>query len=179
MRFSVAWAKTAAENVTLKVATVVLAVVVLAELTIIAGIAVKDPLIIERACFSRAIASKHASPNDEEIKSFLAEAIPLRFNSESVAKEGYLAIAEVQSRDKELAQLAQRQMSQKVITNKINILNGKIMVSADRLVSVGKIKSVLPLNLLIVLQETDRTEANSYGLIISSIEQVEVKEEKN
>ena len=53
MRFSTAWAKTAAQNVTLKVATVVLAGVSIVQLSVIAGLSIKDPLVIERACFSK------------------------------------------------------------------------------------------------------------------------------
>jgi hypothetical protein len=179
MRFSVAWAKTAAENVTLKVATITLAVVVVAELTMIAGLAVKDPLIIERACFSRVLAGKHATATAEEIKSFLTEAITIRFDSGVQLKEGYLAIAETLSRERELAALAQRQMTQRVFVTKIDMDPKKIIVTADRLISVGKIKSVLPLVIQVTVLETDRSEVNPYGLIISSIAEAQAREEKN
>jgi hypothetical protein len=178
MRFSTAWAKSAAQNVTLKVATVVLGVVCFFQLSLIAGLSMKDPLVIERTCFSRASITKNATPTQEEIKSFLSETIPMRFDSSAMLKEGFLALEETISREKELAILKQRQMTQRVLITDMKVNQNEIQVFTDRLISIGKIKSVLPLNLKITILQTNRSESNPYGLIIGSISQIIEKEEK-
>lgn len=178
MRFTTAWAKVAAQNVTLKVATVIMAVVTIVQLVIISGLASRDPIVIERSCFSRAIASKSPEPNKDEIKAFLLEALPMRFDSDGYFKEGFLSLEESAARDKEQTTLKQRQMNQRIIISNVVFSEKDVVVLADRLVSIGKIKSALPLNLKITLQQTNRTEANPYGLIISSITQIEDKENK-
>ena len=64
----------------------------------------------------------------------------------------------------------------KSITVKVD--GKEIVVTADRLLSVGKIKSALSLNVKAVVQQSNRTESNPYGLILSSVSQIEEKEEK-
>ncbi len=178
MRFSTAWSKTAAQNVTLKTAATLLALVCIFQLTIIAVLSLKDPLVIERACFSKALPIKNSKPTEEEILFFLKEAISLRFDSGLNLKEGFLAIEETLLREKEMATLKQRQMSQRVLVTDTKIINDEIQVFTDRLISIGKVKSVLPLNLKVTLLQTNRTESNPYGLIISSITQIVDKEKK-
>lgn len=178
MKFTTAWAKTAAQNVTLKVATVVLSAVTISQLSVITGLSLKEPLVIERGCYSKAIQVKPADPTQEEIKSFLSEALPMRFDSNSYMKEGFLAIEETIARDKELATLKSRQMNQRVLISEVKFDGKDIQVSTDRLVSIGKVKSALPLNLKVKVEQTNRTESNPYGLIVSSISQIEEKEEK-
>ena len=178
MRFSTAWAKTAAQNVTLKVATVVLAGVSIVQLSVIAGLSIKDPLVIERACFSKKSIIKNSNPTQDEIKSFLTESIPMRFDSIGNSIDGWLAIEESIAREKEIATLKQRQMTQKVLVSEVKFENKDIIVTTDRIMSIGKIKSVLPLNLKVVVQQSTRSESNPYGLILSSISQIEEKEDK-
>src|SRR3989344_9587045 len=101
MRFSTAWAKVAAQNVTLKVATVVLAAVSLIQLFTILGLASRDLPVIERGCFSRAAPAKAADPTKDEIAAFLLAALSMRFDSSAYIKEGFLAIEETSSREKE------------------------------------------------------------------------------
>lgn len=178
MRFSTAWAKTAAQNVTLKVAATLLALIVVVQLLVIARLAMKEPLVIERTCYSKAVVFKNVDPTQEEIKAFLSEAIPMRFDSSGYLKEGYLAIEETISRERELSTLKQRQMSQKVLLSEVKFDGKDILAFTDRLISIGKIKSALPLSLKVIVQQTNRTESNPYGLILSSISQLEEKEDK-
>ncbi len=178
MRFSTAWAKTAAQNVTLKVATVLLAVIAIIQLIVITGMASRDPLVIERKCFSQMIPAKAEDPSKDEIRSFLREALSIRFDSDGYFKEGFLSIEEVAARDKEQATLKIRQMLQRIVISNITIEGKDIIVTADRLVSVGKIKSTLPLNLKVTLQQTNRTESNPYGLIVGSVSQIEDRHSK-
>ena len=178
MRFSTAWAKTAAQNVTLKVATVTLAGVSIIQLSVIAGLSIKDPLIIERACFSKKTATKNVSPTQDEIKSFLSESIPMRFDSNGNFIDGWLAFEETIAREKEMATLKQRQMTQRVLVSEVKFDNKDIIVTTDRILSLGKIKSVLPLNLKVIVLQSTRSESNPYGLTLSAISQIEEKEDK-
>ena len=178
MRFSTAWAKTAAQNVTLKTASALLGIVCLFQLSVIAGLSMKDPLVIERSCFSKAIALKNPKPTQDEIASFLGEAIPMRFDSAGNLEDGFLALAETISREKEMGTLKQRQMAQRVLVSDVKINGDEILVTTDRLVSIGKIKSVLPLNLKVTVLQTSRTDSNPYGLIVGSISQIVEKEKK-
>lgn len=178
MRFSTAWAKTAAQNVTLKTAAALLAFVCLFQLSVIAGLSMKDPLVVERACFSKALQLKNSKPTEQEISSFLEEAIPLRFDSGKNLKDGFLAMEETLLREREMATLKQRQMSQRILVTDMKVSGDEVQVFTDRLISIGKVKSVLPLNLKVTVLQTNRTESNPYGLIIGSISQIVEKEKK-
>ncbi len=178
MKFNTAWAKNAAQNVTLKVATVTLAGVAIAQLVAIVTLALKDLPVIERACFSRPLQARPIESTKNEIEAFLVEALPMRFDSNGYLKEGFLSIEETISREKEQATLKQRQISQKIVINDVKIENKDIFVFADRILSVGKIKSVLSLNLKIIVQQSNRSESNPYGLILSTVSQIEEKESK-
>ena len=178
MKFSTAWAKVAAQNVTLKVATLILAIISVTQLGVITSLASREPLVIERSCYSRMLPTKNAQPDQNEIKGFLDVALPMRFDSDGYFKEGFLSLQEVGARDKELATIKQRQMNQKIVISDLKIAEKLITITADRLISIGKIKSALPLNLEVTLEQTNRTEANPYGLIIGAINQIEEKEVK-
>ena len=175
MKFSTAWAKIAAQNVTLKVATVTLAGIALVQMMILLQLALRNPLVVERGCFSKITDAKPSGVTSEEIKSFLSEALPMRFDSTVVLKEGFLSIEESAFREKEQATLKQRQMSQRIIISDVKVDGQNISVFTDRLIGVGKIKSVLPLNVKVTVQQTTRTESNPYGLILSNVSQVDEK----
>ncbi len=178
MRFSTAWAKTAAQNVTLKIATVLLGIISIFQLSVIAGLAMKDPLVIDRGCYSRTAVTKSGNPTQDEIIGFLNEALPMRFDTNGYIKDGFLAIEETISRERELATLKARQMAQKLIISEFKFDDKDIHIFADRLVSIGKIKSALPLHLKVAIQQSNRTDGNPYGLIVSSVSQIEEKEDK-
>jgi len=177
MRFTTAWAKVAAQNVSLKVATILLALVTVCQLGVIASIASKDALVVERGCFSKTTGAKASDPTQDEIRAFLNEALPLRFDSSAYIKNGFLSIEELTAREKEQAALKERQMLQKILVGDVQFANKEILVSTDRLISIGKVKSALPLALKVTIQQTNRTESNPYGLILTSVN--EFKEQKD
>lgn len=178
MKFTTAWAKTAAQNVTLKIATLVLAVVSLVQLSLIGGLVTRDLPVIERGCFSRPLQARPTNPTNNEIEAFLVEALPMRFDSNGYLKEGFLTIEEMVSREKEQTMLKQRQIQQRVLVEDVKSDGKEVLITANRLLSVGKIKSVLSLNLRVAVQQSNRTESNPYGLILSSVNQIEEKEDK-
>src|SRR5258708_1748805 len=112
MRFATAWAKVAAQNVTLKVATVILGGITIVQLIFIGQLIARNPLVVERTCYSKVMSAKPADPTTDEIKSFIVEALPMRFDSNGFLRDGYFSIEETLAREKELAVLKQRQMLQ-------------------------------------------------------------------
>jgi hypothetical protein len=178
MKFNVAWAKVAAQNVSLKIATVILAVFAAFQLIVIGQLALRTPLVIERACFSKALGIKNADPTAEEIKAFLVEALPRRFDTNGNALDGYISPSESSAREKEQAALKTRQIIQRVLVSEVKIDGKNISVMADRLLSIGKIRTLMPLNLTVTVEVTSRSEANPYGLILASSNQIEEKEDK-
>lgn len=178
MKFTTAWAKTAAQNVTLKIATLVLATVSVVQLFVVGNLASRDLPVIERGCFSRPLQAKPIDPTNSEIESFLIEALVMRFDSIGYLKDGFLSIEETASREKEQTALKQRQIQQRILVQDIKSDGKEVLVTADRILSVGKVKSALAFNLKIVVQQSNRTESNPYGLILTSVSQIEEKEEK-
>lgn len=178
MKFSTAWAKIAAQNVTLKIATVILAVITVIQLFVITRLVNRDLPVIERRCFSRAIQVKTVDPSKNEIEAFIIEALAMRFDSNTYFKDGFLSIEETISREKEQIVLKQRQVQQQILVQDVKAEGKEVLVTADRLLSIGKIKSVLSFNLNVVLEKSNRTESNPYGLILKSTNQIEEKESK-
>jgi len=177
MKFTTAWAKTAAQNVTLKVATVTLTIIALSQLIVIVSLSQKELPVIEKGCFSKATLAKPPDAGKNEVESFLIESLAMRFDSDSYIKDGFLSLEELAGREKEQSTLKQRQINQKIVVGEIK--NEKeIIVLLDRLLSVGKVKSVLPLKIKVTLQKTNRSESNPYGLVLSSVNQIEDKDEK-
>lgn len=178
MRFAVAWGKIALQNISLKFATLILAIVSLSELTAIFILSSRDLPVIERSCFSKVIPAKTQNVSEEEIKSFLSESVPMRFNTDAYIKDGFLSLEELSFREKEQTALKQRQINQKVYINDIKINDKEVLINTDRVVSVASIKSVLSLNLRIILQKTNRSESNPYGLVLSQVLEQKEKSEK-
>lgn len=179
MKFTTAWAKTAAQNVTLKIATIILAIVSIVQLVVVTILSNKDLPVIERGCYSKIRPLVSGTETKSEVESFLIESLAMRFDSNSYIKDGFLSLEELSNREKEQASLRQKQITQRILISEIKITdNSEIYVSLNRLFTVGKIKSVLGINLKIVLQKTNRTEANPYGLVLSSVTAIEDKEIK-
>lgn len=178
MKFNVAWAKVAAQNVSLKVATVVLSIVCCVQIIALVQMALRPPLVVERACFSRVLEQKNADPTAEEIRAFLSEVLPLRFNTDLSPRDGLVSISEMGAREKERSALQARQISQRVLVADVKVEGKNITANLDRIIAVGKIKTALPLNLKVTIEQTGRSEANPYGLILSKTEQLEEKEGK-
>lgn len=121
MKFSTTWAKTAAENVTLKIATVLLAVVTVVQLFSIIQLSNKNPLIIDRGCISQVVTSRSPQATAEEIQAFLFETIPARFNSTALVKANVLSNEEESLRHRELSAMKQKQMEQKLVVYDVQV----------------------------------------------------------
>jgi hypothetical protein len=173
MRFSLAWAHIAAQNVTLKAASALLGIVVLAQLVALANLAARAPVVIERSCLTRTLAAASPQHSADEIIAFLRDALPDRFDTGAIPRGDFFSIEELGSREKEQSTLQEKQMAQKFLFENASVSEKEILVTGDRLISVGKIKSVLPLALRISLKQVPRNESNPYGLVVGAISQVD------
>ncbi len=80
MRFVTAWARTVTQNVSLKFVTLILSLCLVTSLIALVKASLRDPLIIERGCFSRVLPIAQSKHSKEEIEAFLKEALEIRFN---------------------------------------------------------------------------------------------------
>lgn len=178
MRLSVAWAAVAAQNVTLKVGVVSLAIVSISLAIVTAQLSLRKPLLIERGCLTRAVDLKPTSHDVGEIETFIREAIRQRFNSDAVPIPDYLTSEEEVARAKEQKEFVGRDMTQTVIIRGLKVDGSKISVDADRLIAVAHIRSAFLFPLMATIATTSRTESNPYGLQLVKIEQAKQEASK-
>jgi hypothetical protein len=179
MRISLAWAKTATQNVSLKWATASLSIVCLILVVGLLRLALKAPLVVDRGCYSATINPEGSTdPTREEIRAFLIEALSYRFDSTSEAKVREISQEESQFRLKEQDLLKQKQISQRFIVTKVNFEGKDIFIEADRILTIGKAKTILPMPLKVEVQKTTRSEANPYGLVLTGTSSSQKESEK-
>lgn len=176
MRFPTAWADIAAQNATLKFVIAALAVTLVTIATVAAKLGMKDPVVVERSCFSKTLASASAAVTDAEVKGFVEEVLVQRFGSTLDAHASYLSPAQLKARTMELDDLRKKGMRQTLIVNAVTINGEAIKVEADRLIAVDKIRSAFPVILDVEVSRTSRTTDNPYGLILTKVSVVETKD---
>ena len=74
---------------------------------------------------------------------------------------------------KEQDELSKKGVVQRVFVNNIKIDASNAVIDADRVLSVGKVRSALVFPLKVVIGSTSRTESNPYGLILRKVSQVQ------
>src|SRR5258708_702273 len=136
MRFPTAWAAIASQNVTLKVAVLSTSLSCVVFAVTSAKLALKDPLVIDRACYTSALPTKSTKRSPAEVEAFLKEAIAQRFNTDAAPKEGFLSTDELKFRAQEQGELKKHDMTQKVILNPPTKIDGNIVTAeTDRIIS--------------------------------------------
>ena len=178
MKFTEAWANIAKQNMSLKLALFVVSGCALFLGFSTVRLALKDPVVIERGCFSKQLLGSEVTPNEMEIKTFSKLALEQRFNSNDQVIEGYLSLEERKNKEKEQLNLSKKDISQFILIRSIHIDKSIITVEADRLYSVQKVRSSLPILLKITLETKTRSQTNPYGLILVKTEEVKKEEEK-
>jgi len=174
MKFVSVWARTVAENVTLKVAASLLAVVAVFQLIAIIMLSGRGTIVVERSCFSKTIRSASQKHTNEEIQSFLTEALPLRFSTNENGKL-YLSPEQAVAKTREEEVMKAKQITQKFVFIEATISDKEIIATGDRIISLGNSKSALPLKVKVTIAATARSEANPYGLILTEVSQIEEK----
>lgn len=173
MKFHAAWDSLEKENRNLKILTIALCTLAIFLTVAVTSTATKEPVIVERGCYSKmAKTAEDAKPTEEEITAFVEKALGARFNTRPDNLE-YLAFKQRGFRDKEQIELSKQNMAQKVIVSDVKITKEVILVNADRFISIGKIRSVLRFPLKVIIESTDRTDSNPYGLLLSDVNPIE------
>lgn len=168
MKFIDAWDSIAKENKLLKFLVMGLSLVSIFLCVVCLKTVSRDPLVIERGCFSKAVENAGTPVTDKEIQSFLKEALDARFTT-SAMNTSFLTLKQKEIRDREQKEFLSRNMKQTVIVDQILISKDKIEVKAIRLITVGEIKSAFSFPLVVEIERSDRTLDNPYGLLLSEV----------
>ncbi|MCX6117352.1 MAG: hypothetical protein NT027_07420 [Proteobacteria bacterium] len=176
MKFSLAWANVANQNISLKIA---LGAVSLTAIALAGGLSVaalKEPLIIDRGCSSKAIAATSQVRTEQEVTAFLKEALSQRFDT-SASDVGYLSDQEAHFRQDEQKKLKSSGLTQAISTANLKInqtpnaeSKDKISIDTDRVISVGDVRSAFRFPLTLRTIAVNRTAANPYGLILDQVD---------
>lgn len=169
MRFTLAWANTVAQNVTLKMAVIVLSLTSITFAMTTAKLSSQKPLILERGCNTRLVEPSSISHTTAEIEVFIREAARQRFNSDASPIPDYLSREEESARTQEQKELATRNMGQTIIVRGVKTNGSSLEIDADRVISVGQIRSAFVYPFTATLGTTSRTENNPYGLQLMKI----------
>lgn len=179
MRFHVAWDSIERENRTLKLTvSVLLGVSMLLSIAVL-GASARQPIVIERECHSKALLPNFfTSPTNEEMKEFVAEALVERFDTKST-ELFFLTDQQKNFRRAEQVELAKSKMKQVVIVNSVDMTDdGIFTVDADRLISVGDVRSTFKFPLTAKIIQESRSRDNPYGLLLTEVNQTQPEVKK-
>jgi hypothetical protein len=155
--------------VTLRIVLLILAALLAVMAFAVVKSSMKNPIIVERACYSSPLETKSSEHTPVEIEAFVKESLRQRFDSDVTPNSEFLSVEEFKMRSIEQDELGRRQMRQRVILNSVIRKNDIVTVDADRLISVGSIRSAFPFPLRLFLSSVSRSESNPYGLVLLKI----------
>lgn len=166
MKFTLAWANVITQNLTLRALVIALSLCSVIFGISTARLALRDPFIIERGCYSQTVSPSDVKHTDTEIESFLKLAIVARYDFSIVDIKHLLSDREITARISEHEEYLKKAMTQRIIVNSIKKERDSILVDVDRIISVEKVRSALPMQVKVELRSISRTQSNPYGLIL-------------
>jgi len=170
VRFHVALDSLEKENQVLRFSVIGLLVLAVVLCSGVLYASLRDPLIIERACYSRSLSLANASPSKEETASFLETALRGRFDSDAQDTR-FLTSDQLTARAREQAELSRQKLTQKVLVNKVEIAeDGTLNVDADRFIATGDVRTVLRFPLKVEIAKVTRSDGNPYGLLLVNVQ---------
>ena len=172
MKFAAVWADIANQNLLLRFVIATLSLVVITLSVISTKLAVKEPVVIERACQTSERLPASASQSAEEIKGFVNEVLVSRFNSGVAPRMAWMAPDQARQRKTEQDELDKRRLAQKVVIESVEVSKSGIRVVGDRILSIGKVRSAFPFVMDVTLETTARSGANPYGLVLTRVQPV-------
>lgn len=168
MKFHVSWDSLEKENRFLKVLVSGVLILSIFLCAVIMAVGSKEPIVIERGCYSKVVQKGLSVPTDDEIKIFVEEAIKARFNT-GWNQALFLTPEQNVFKDKEQSQLTKQNMKQKVVVNDVSLEKDAVLVDADRVISIGDIRSTFKFPLQVQIRKGIRSDENPYGLILSEV----------
>ncbi len=175
MKYTDAWANVVAQNLNLKIVSIVFGALSLVLGMITLRLTFRDSIIIERGCYSKTLLPAKEDHTKDEIEAFLKESLSQRFNSDVQPVDGLLSPDELRLRNLEQKEFDSRKMTQKIVINKIIEIQDVFKVEADRVISVGEVRSAFKFPLLVKLESKARSYSNPYGLLVTTIKTVDDK----
>lgn len=143
-------------------------------------VSLKDPLIIERSCETKIAEIQSANQTREEIENFIKASLSTRFDSVTKTDPALFLTENLQLvRTKEQQELKNKNIEQKVIVRSIKSEQDKFIIEADRLISIGKIRTAVPLDLIVSVASKTRSLSNPYGLVLTLVDQVKSEQTKD
>ncbi|MBL7555110.1 MAG: hypothetical protein JNM24_04745 [Bdellovibrionaceae bacterium] len=170
MNLSSAWDSLVKENNILKLGLLAMGLSIVALTSLVIFYRDKDPLVIERGCYSKSIDTAKLSVTPDEIKTFLSLALEKRFNSETFNEEFYLSFEQRERRKSEQMEMKQRNILQTVIFRNFKTSGSELLIDADRLIALGEVRSAFPIKLVGRIEIVKRTVENPYGLLLVGLE---------
>lgn len=177
MKFNSAWDTVEKENRSLRFLVIGLLVLAIALSIAVMSNAAQAPLVVERGCVSRVLSPVGETPTDDEMKAFVNLAVKARFDTKASNVE-LLSMLQYSYRATEQDELNKQKMKQTVIVNDVSVAKDGLTVDADRLISVGEIRSTLKFPLKVQLARVARSEGNPYGLQLSAVEEIKPEVKK-
>ena len=132
MRFTTAWSEVVAQNTTLKLVIALLTVLTACLGFTSAKLSMREPLVIERACYSQAVPTGSTRRTEAEIEAFNREMLRERFDSGAILVPGHLSSEEEAFRKQEQEALKTSNMTQRIVVNSVKVDKESISVDADR-----------------------------------------------
>jgi hypothetical protein len=175
MKYTEAWASVVLQNLNLKVFTTVLGILSIVLGMITLRFTFKDTIVIERGCFSRVTTPVKDEHSKEEIEAFLRESLSQRFDSLVQPVDALLSPDELKLRQVEQKEFESRNMKQRLVVNRVSEDSEGIKIDADRVISVGDVRSAFRFPLIVKLESKARSYSNPYGLLVVTTKQVTEK----
>lgn len=176
MKYTYAWAELASQNRTLKLVTFFLLILSIALSLITMKISFKDSLVIDRGCYSTLAPQVPNERTLSETTSFIKLALSERFDSDLEENKGFTSSDERKLRELEQKDFVNRNIKQKIIVNSVTESKNGFKVDADRIISVGEIRSAFKFPLLVQIDTQKRSAINPYGLILISTQTINEKD---
>ncbi len=176
MRFHVALDSLEKENQVLRFSVIGLLVLAVVLCSGILYVSMKDPLLIERSCFSKSLTLANAATTKEETASFLEIALGSRFDSDAQSGQ-FLTQDQLIARAREQSELSKQKLTQKIMVNKVDMAeDGTLVVNADRFIASGDVRTVLRFPLKVEIAKISRSIGNPYGLLITNVQPAQSSE---
>jgi hypothetical protein len=170
MHLITAWANTISANLVLKIVTGALVLVSIVLGVTCGKLALREAVVIERGCETRAGAFGDQTPDKNEISRFLEIVIRQRFEKEFDLDQNYYVPDFSQAKASELVELDSRGIRQRILVNGITVTESSAAVDADRMLKFEKVSSAFSFPLEVKFVAVERSVVNPYGLRIVSIE---------
>jgi hypothetical protein len=175
MKYTEAWASVVSQNLNLKIVTLVLGAIAMVLGLTTLRLTFKDAVVIERGCYSSPANRVEDKHSNQEVESFLKLALAQRFDSQSLATDGLLAVDELNFRIQEQKEFATRGLKQSILINSVTSTSQESVfkVDADRVIAVGEVRSAFRFPIFVKLESKARSAANPYGLLVVNIKAVD------